>query len=270
VSEDKANYRDAPTEGIRRVLEVATGQSIPRGQVLDTTKIDTIRLSTTVATNALLERKGQKHALVITKGFKNLLEIGNQARPRIFDLHIKKPSTLYSTTIEIDERITLVGFSSDARSETNAIAFDAKGQVTRPYSGPGREENGVADGPGDIVQGLSGEAVRILRRPDPSLVRERLRDLFDQGYRSLAVVLMHSYTVRLSMNLSFEPTHPRAVPSARAPCRRYRRRHRLYPNLPLLPIAAHDQDGAPGDERHCRRLPHPRPPRLPRRLLQRL
>ena len=87
VSQDPTNYRDAPTEGIRRVLETVTGTSIPRGEVLKTDKIgsyalsahfnrlscswaDYIRLSTTVATNALLERKGHKHALIITKGFK--------------------------------------------------------------------------------------------------------------------------------------------------------------------------------------------------------
>lgn len=88
MSQDPSNYKDAPTEGIRRVLETVTGQKIPRGEVLKTGKIgkpvhflnpyehdrwlnlDYIRLSTTVATNALLERKGEKHALVITKGFK--------------------------------------------------------------------------------------------------------------------------------------------------------------------------------------------------------
>ena len=55
---------------------------------------DYIRLSTTVATNALLERKGQKHALLITKGFRDLLLIGNQSRPKIFDLNIRRPPPL--------------------------------------------------------------------------------------------------------------------------------------------------------------------------------
>lgn len=70
-------------------------------------RTDYIRLSTTVATNALLERKGQKHALLITQGFKDLLLIGNQSRPKIFDLNIRRPSPLYSTVVEIDERVTL-------------------------------------------------------------------------------------------------------------------------------------------------------------------
>ena len=60
--------------------------SIPSDELLDTSRIEWIRMGTTVATNALLERKGEKMALVITKGFKDLLHIGNQSRPNIFDL----------------------------------------------------------------------------------------------------------------------------------------------------------------------------------------
>ncbi|KAH0281026.1 hypothetical protein KCU71_g17007, partial [Aureobasidium melanogenum] len=86
LSVDPANYQDAPTEGIRRILELATGQPHPRGQLLDLFHIESIRMGTTVATNALLERKGARSALLITKGFKDLLLIGNQSRPNIFDL----------------------------------------------------------------------------------------------------------------------------------------------------------------------------------------
>ena len=100
VSQDPGNYDDAPTEGIRRVLETVTGQKIARTSILETDKIgvpssnhhletfevfimslDCIRLSTTVATNALLERKGHKHALLITRRFNDLLLNGNQSRP---------------------------------------------------------------------------------------------------------------------------------------------------------------------------------------------
>lgn len=70
LSVDLANYPDAPTEGVRRVLEHVTGKSFPRGLRLPTDKIEHIRLSTTVATNALLERKGEPFAFVVTKGFK--------------------------------------------------------------------------------------------------------------------------------------------------------------------------------------------------------
>ncbi|KAJ3558242.1 hypothetical protein NM688_g1038 [Phlebia brevispora] len=194
LSQDEANYRDAPTEGIRRVLEIATGASIPRASVLQTDKIDYIRLSTTVATNALLERKGQKHALLITKGFKDLLLIGNQSRPKIFDLNIRRPPPLYSTVVEVDERVTLVGYTSDPEAEEHAVQFDEGGDVLRGYRGKGWDGKGLAEGPGDIVRGISGEAVRIMRRPDLDATEKDLRKLYDEGYRSLAIVLCHSYT----------------------------------------------------------------------------
>ncbi|KAF8509875.1 Hydantoinase/oxoprolinase-domain-containing protein [Hysterangium stoloniferum] len=194
LSQDPANYRDAPTEGIRRVLEIVNGTSIPRGQILTTDKIEYIRLSTTVATNALLERKGHKHALIITKGFKDLLVIGNQSRPRIFDLNIRRPSPLYSTVIEVDERVTLAGYSSDPQAAEHAVQFNENGEVTRALSGPGWDGKNVAEGPGEVVRGLSGEAVRIMRKPDVSAITASLQELRSQGYAGIAVVLAHSYT----------------------------------------------------------------------------
>jgi 5-oxoprolinase (ATP-hydrolysing) len=171
VSQDPANYRDAPTEGIRRLLEIITGEEIERGKILPTNKIGTsyesiplelsdrrssdyIRLSTTVATNALLERKGQKHALVITKGFKDLLLIGNQSRPQIFDLNIRRPKPLYSDVIEVDERITLVGYTSDPEAEQHAVQFDDEGKVTKMYSGEAIPQNGLNGSEPEIVRGL--------------------------------------------------------------------------------------------------------------------
>nr|GAT59086.1 predicted protein [Mycena chlorophos] len=194
LSQDPANYKDAPTEGIRRVLEIVTGTEIPRGAVLETAKIDYIRLSTTVATNALLERKGHKHALLITRGFKDLLLIGNQSRPKIFDLNIRRPNPLYSVVIEVDERVTLVGYTSDPNAEEHAVQFDDAGNVSRGYRGKGWDGVGDAEGPGDIVRGLSGEAVRILARPDADAITSQLQALYDEGYRSLAIVFAHSYT----------------------------------------------------------------------------
>lgn len=194
LSQDPANYQDAPTEGIRRVLESVTGKRIPRGTVLSTDKIDYIRLSTTVATNALLERKGRKHALLITKGFKDLLLIGNQARPRIFDLNIKRPTPLYSEVVEVDERVTLVGYTSDPWAEKHAVQFNSDGSVKKGYTGPGWDGYGFAEGPGDVVQGISGEAVRVMKRPDLEVVKRDLQRLHNSGYRSIAIVLVHSYT----------------------------------------------------------------------------
>ena len=77
LSEDPSNYPDAPREGIRRILAAETGKAYPPNEKIDTGNIDWIRMGTTVATNALLERKGQRCALVVTKGFKDLLFIGN-------------------------------------------------------------------------------------------------------------------------------------------------------------------------------------------------
>lgn len=142
----------------------------------------------------MLERKGHKHALLITKGFKDLLLIGNQSRPKIFDLNIKRPTPLYSTVIEVDERVTLVGFTSDPNADQNAVQFDDDGKVKRGYRGEGWDGQGDAEGPGEIVRGLSGEAVRILKRPDLDTVKRDLQKLYSEGYRSLAIVFTHSYT----------------------------------------------------------------------------
>ncbi len=92
-------YKDPSIEGVRRVLGLPAGALLPAGE------IEAIRLGTTVATNALLERKGGPSALVITRGFGDLLEIGSQARPDIFSLDIEKPEPLYSEVIEVTERI---------------------------------------------------------------------------------------------------------------------------------------------------------------------
>lgn len=108
LSRDPQNYKDAPTEGIRRVLEEVilmipysiwryriqlepmyhqeTGEVFPRDQPVDTSLIGWIRMGTTVATNALLEREGERTALLVTRGFRDLLHIGTQARPKLFDL----------------------------------------------------------------------------------------------------------------------------------------------------------------------------------------
>ncbi|KAK7443735.1 hypothetical protein VKT23_015517 [Stygiomarasmius scandens] len=194
LSQDPANYKDAPTEGIRRVLEIVTGEKIPRGQVLKIDKLDYIRLSTTVATNALLERKGHKHALLITKGFKDLLLINNQSRPKIFDLNIRRPKPLYDTVVEVDERVTLVGYTNDPNAEQHAVVFDDDGKVKKGYTGKGWDGVGNAEGPGEVVRGISGEAVRIMKKPDREVVKQSLQTLYDQGYRSIAIVLAHSYT----------------------------------------------------------------------------
>lgn len=176
LSVDPENYDDAPLEGIRRLLSKFTGKEIPRGEPLDTSKIESIRMGTTVATNALLERKGEDIAMVVTKGFRDCLEIGNQSRPNIFDLAIRKPDVLYKNVVEIDERVTLEDYAEDPeRNETKSQPYEANSNV-------------------EIVRGLSGEAVRILQRPKDEVIRKQLQEVYDSGLRSIAVCLMHGYT----------------------------------------------------------------------------
>ena len=91
LSVDPMNYKDAPTEGIRRIIEQEAKMPIPRETPIPTGMIKSIRMGTTVATNALLERKGDRCALLITEGLKDVLFIGNQSRPKIFDLKIERP-----------------------------------------------------------------------------------------------------------------------------------------------------------------------------------
>jgi 5-oxoprolinase (ATP-hydrolysing) len=104
LSEDPGRYQDAAVEGIRRLLGVPPGKPIPAQ------RISSVRLGTTVATNALLERKGEPTVLVITRGFADAIRIAYQDRPRIFDRQIIRPEMLYSRVIEASERI-------DARGE---------------------------------------------------------------------------------------------------------------------------------------------------------
>ncbi|KAH8812622.1 5-oxoprolinase [Xylogone sp. PMI_703] len=171
LSTDPQNYADAPTEGIRRVLELATGRSIPRGEKIEISPVSNIRMGTTVATNALLERKGERSALLITQGFRDLLVIGNQARPDIFDLTVAKAGVLYEKVVEVDERVTLEGFTEDPLK-----------RVPDVNSHP------------DLTLGASKEVVRILRRPDLAVIRKQIQSLYDEGYRSLGICFMHSYT----------------------------------------------------------------------------
>ena len=93
LSESPGQYDDAALEAIRRVLDEEGGE------------VAEVRMGTTVATNALLERKGDRVALAITRGFGDALRIGYQARPEIFARHIVLPSMLYERVVEIDERV---------------------------------------------------------------------------------------------------------------------------------------------------------------------
>lgn len=99
LSEGGDQYVDAAAEGIRRCLAAANGSP----------KIDAIKMGTTVATNALLERRGTRTALVVTRGFADALAIGYQNRPDIFALQIEKPLPLYERVVEVTERVDASG-----------------------------------------------------------------------------------------------------------------------------------------------------------------
>lgn len=171
LSVDPKNYSDAPLEGVRRLLEVFTNENIPRGKPLDISRVSSIRMGTTLATNCALERNGEPCAFITTKGFKDAMVIGNQSRPGIFDLNIKRPEPLYHMVVEIDERVTLEDFSEDPINH-KSVANEAE----------------------HTVLGTSGEVVRVLKVPDVNEITDVLKDIHSRGIKSIAVALLHSYT----------------------------------------------------------------------------
>ncbi|CDO93395.1 unnamed protein product [Kluyveromyces dobzhanskii CBS 2104] len=171
LSVDPKNYPDAPLEGIRRLLEILEGRKIPRGAALDVSGVKSIRMGTTLATNCALERNGERCAFITTRGFKDALLIGDQTRPDIFDLNIRKPKPLYDMVVEVDERVTLEDFSEDPENVKSAVDLND-----------------------DTVMGASGEVVRILKRPDSSAIESTLKLVYDSGIKSIAVALLHAYT----------------------------------------------------------------------------
>jgi len=137
LSENSAQYADAAIQGIRDLLNLTQEQAIPMAD------IGAIKMGTTVATNALLERQGEKTLLAISKGFKDILRIGYQNRPKLFALDIELAEMLYTDVVEIDERL------------------DAQGVVLCPL--------------------------------DLTTTEQQLQQAFNEGYRSIAIVLMHGY-----------------------------------------------------------------------------
>jgi 5-oxoprolinase (ATP-hydrolysing) len=139
LSENPEAYEDAALQGIRDLLNIDKDVSLPA----DT--IDAVKMGTTVATNALLERKGDATLLVVTKGFRDQLRIAYQARPRLFDKEIILPEMLYNRVEEVTERI------------------DANNNIITPL--------------------------------DLDVLAPRLEAAFNDGIRSIAIVLMHGYRV---------------------------------------------------------------------------
>jgi 5-oxoprolinase (ATP-hydrolysing) len=121
LSENPEAYRDAAVQGIRELLEMPAGQPIPFGL------IGAVKMGTTVATNALLERKGEQTLLVTTRGFRDALAIGYQARADIFAKKIIKPELLYSAVVEVDERVRADG-EIEAAPEEATVRADLQAQ----------------------------------------------------------------------------------------------------------------------------------------------
>ncbi len=121
LSENPERYADAAVAGIRDILALGPDQPIPEGT------IRAVKTGTTVATNALLESKGERVLLLITEGFGDLLRIGYQTRPRLFDLHIRRPELVYERAAEVRERLDACGDTVTALDEaaTRAALADA-------------------------------------------------------------------------------------------------------------------------------------------------
>ncbi|MBU6156157.1 MAG: hydantoinase B/oxoprolinase family protein, partial [Alphaproteobacteria bacterium] len=120
LSENPEQYADAAVEGIRRVMSVGQGDPLPED------RIAAIHMGTTVATNALLERKGARTVLVTTRGLADQLEIGYQHRPRLFVRQVVRPAPLYSRVIEIAGRVDATGTELETLDEAAAaVALQA-------------------------------------------------------------------------------------------------------------------------------------------------
>ncbi|KAI3027875.1 hypothetical protein CBS147343_4606 [Aspergillus niger] len=168
-SVDPQKYHDAPTEGIRRVLEIASGSQIPCGRPLNLSEVKSIRMGTTVAANALSEGKGERSALVITKGFRDLLLLGDQAPLDLFGFTVPKPMALYEKVLEVDERVILEPSPDDPGGQAANVDPDK-----------------VLD------TGVSQQVIRIVREPYWGIVEQHFVEMHDRGIRSVSICLMHS------------------------------------------------------------------------------
>jgi 5-oxoprolinase (ATP-hydrolysing) len=123
LSENPEAYRDAAIEGIRRLLDLAPDAPLPSAA------IEAVKMGTTVATNALLERKGDRVLLVVTKGFADALRIGDQTRPRLFERRIRLPEMLYERVEEVRERV-----AADGHLVTPLDLDDLRPRLQRTYN----------------------------------------------------------------------------------------------------------------------------------------
>jgi 5-oxoprolinase (ATP-hydrolysing) len=202
LSVNPGSYPDAPREAIRRLLEEFTGEPYPADEPIRSGRIESVRMGTTVATNALLERQGEPCVLVTTAGQEDLLTIGNQSRPAIFDLKVQRAAPIVEATIPALERVVVDSQSlaipvheggaamSDADAAAAAAAADGSWPVT------------FLGAPARAATGTTGERVVILAPLDLEHLRASLAPFRARGVTSVAVALAHSYTF---------PAHEQAV-----------------------------------------------------------
>lgn len=155
LSVDPDHYDDAPREGIRRLL----GQESP----VNPENIQWIRMGTTVATNALLERKGEKVALAVTQGFRDFLQIGNQSRPNIFDLKVKCHEVLYTQVVEVDERVVLSHPKCQLKHDVRKVTS------------------------------VTGDDLEVWKELDEEKLKRDLTEIRTANIDALAVILLNSY-----------------------------------------------------------------------------
>ncbi|MFN5511338.1 MAG: hydantoinase/oxoprolinase N-terminal domain-containing protein, partial [Burkholderiales bacterium] len=169
LSENPEQYSDAATEGIRRLLGLAAGEPVPAGL------IDAVKMGTTVATNALLERKGEPLVLVVTRGFADAPRIAYQNRPRLFDRQIVLPELLHQQVIEVDERV------------------DAQGQIIEPLEpAQARAQLKAA-----FDQGLRAVAISLMHAYRQPAHEARLAELAREiGYTQISVSHQASPLIR--------------------------------------------------------------------------
>ncbi len=207
LSESPA-YGDAAVEAIRRLLGLPSGAPIPVGA------IGAVKMGTTVATNALLERRGERTLLVTTRGFRDALEIGYQARPRIFAKNIIKPEQLYSSVVEIDERVLADGTVEAAPDpdRVRAALADARGQgydavaivFMHAYRYPTHERM-VAEiarelGFAQVSEShVASALIKLVSRGDTTVVDAYLSPILAR------------YVSRVSRDLDIERTHARVM-----------------------------------------------------------
>jgi 5-oxoprolinase (ATP-hydrolysing) len=197
LSENPERYADPAVAAIRQLLGLAPGQPVPAD------RIEVVRLGTTVATNALLERTGEPTVLVITRGFRDALRIAYQNRPRIFDRQIVLPDLLYSRVIEVTERVSARGEVITPLDEQDAqrslrLAYDDGFRSVAVVCLHGYRFAGHEQRIGEIARGIGFTLVRESHQTSP------LMKLVSRGDTTVADAYLSPILERYASGVSAE------------------------------------------------------------------